>query len=324
MIAEWLLAGELGWEAPQGCPDAAFVRERLQAYVGDDAGPFTASVRVERVGEEHAASVEVVAEAGSNTRTLRAVDCTTLADAVALVIAVDVDVLAVASNPGVRAVTETPPPEPEPTPEPRLPLPEAVAPEVVAPRPSVASPPTSSRVALPRDLGFGVRFDVGFGLRALPRINLLAGLTAAIRWKRWRWEVGAAHHFAQPARLAAPDDDAGADVSLWAGTFRTRFVPARPPVEFPISIGIELGDMIGDGVGVSKSKVRHGLWGAGLLGAGLVFVPHPRVGLWLDPSLVLAFARPGFGVATPSGDRLAYQPGVAGFRATFGLEVRFP
>jgi hypothetical protein len=47
------------------------------------------------------------------------------------------------------------------------------------------------------------------------------------------------------------------------------------------------------------------------------------VALWLDPTLVLAFARPGFAVAVPNREALlAHQPTIAGFRATLGVEVR--
>jgi hypothetical protein len=322
VLGSVLARGDLRWEAPASCPDAAFVDARLQSYLGDDV-EFTATARVVELADGHEATVEVAAAGGTNTRTLRGTDCTTVADAVALVIAVDVDVLAVANHAGVRIVLEgelPEPPEPPPTiPEPSPPAEAVPPPEPMQPRvaSSTASPPPQSN-----DLGFALRLDAGLGVGALPQANFVAGLTAAIRWRRWRWELSGAHHFERPARLEPPNEGAGANVWLWAGSVRARFVPSVKSVEFPLGLGVELGDMIGDGAGVMNSQRRHGLWGAGLLGAALVVVPHPRIGLWLDPALVLAFARPGFGVGTLQGRQVAHQPGVPGFRATLGLEVR--
>ena len=140
---------------------------------------------------------------------------------------------------------------------------------------------------------------------------------------RVRGEVHASHHVQRPVRLAAPNDAAGADVSLWAAGLRVRWVPRVSKVEFPIGAGVELGDMIASGEGVANPRDRHGFWGAGLVGAAVAVVPHPRLALWLDPTVVLAFARPRFAVAVPGQDAiLVHRPPIAGFRATLGLEVR--
>jgi hypothetical protein len=92
----------LEWQAPAACPDGAAVRARVVDLVGADAADqamLTARVAVRSQAAGWAMTLVLVREGGEDRRTLADRDCSALAEAAALVIAVAIDPQAVAGGP---------------------------------------------------------------------------------------------------------------------------------------------------------------------------------------------------------------------------------
>jgi len=92
----------LEWQAPAACPDGEAVRARVVDLVGADAASragLTAQAAVRSQAGGWAMTLVLVREGGQDRRTLADRDCSALAEAAALVIAVAIDPQAVAGGP---------------------------------------------------------------------------------------------------------------------------------------------------------------------------------------------------------------------------------
>lgn len=269
----------------------------------------------------YAAALVLERDGIRSTRELVGEACDVLADAVAVVVAIEGDG-ATAAGPDAAL--------PEPT------APDAAVPEPAAPRTSttttVAPPPASveasrdpspgpSRRAWPR---VAVRAAGGIDGRGAPGITGVLALGTGIRWPRWHLDLELAHAFARTRRLAAPVDDVGARVGLWSAALGGAFVPSRGRVGVPLSLRLELGDAVASGFGDASSRRAHALWLATRLGVGLRIELGARVTLGVDPSMALAWVRPRFAARIPEGDRTVARAARIGWRAVAGVEVHFP
>lgn len=82
---------ELAWSAPDECPSSAELTSRVSRLLGDTmSSKITATTNVMRTAGVYRARLRVTTSAGSGERTLENADCDTLADSVALVIALSV------------------------------------------------------------------------------------------------------------------------------------------------------------------------------------------------------------------------------------------
>ncbi|HWB75877.1 MAG TPA: hypothetical protein VG755_13005 [Nannocystaceae bacterium] len=322
---------ELQWRAPQGCPEQAHVAARVDALLGpvdpqDDAAIATVDVAAEADGR-FTALVRVGGAAGGAARSIAGSSCATLADAVALVIAVHVDALAVgdATELEVKLHDEVVVPEASSDAasgsERASGSDDARGVARASVEPVDAPPPRPRRFALRGAL----RVGGGASFLALPGVVApLLDVGAALHVGRARVQLDVGWQLARPARLNPPNEGAGADIGLVAVALRGGWAPRFRTVEIPVLGGVEIGDMTARGVGLSGSSTEHGPWVALLAGAGVAWTPLPAFALVLDPALVVGVGRQRFGARNGGGIEPLYRPRTVGARLQLALEVRFP
>lgn len=319
---------ELQWHAPATCPDGAHVAARIDALLGSSDAQAPATIAVVDVSEtagRFSALVRLGGAAGSTTRTIDGAACATVADAVALVVAVHVDVLAVGDATELDAARAPDVPEPRGTtprgdPAPRDPAITTPRVRPAAPARPAATPPR----ARPAIRG-ALRVGGAASFRALPGIAApVVGLGGALLIGRARVQLDLGWQLERTHRLPAPDDEAGTDIGLLAATLRGGWVPRVRTVEFPLLAGVELGDMTARGFGLSGARRQHGAWVAALVGAGVAWVPLRSFALVLDPAVVFGLARQRFGVGDGGTVREVYRAKAVGARIGIAIEVRLP
>ncbi len=332
---------EFRWDAPaQGCPSEAEVLAELERLLGKplaqlDQARLSAIARV-RLEAEGGWDLRLWTVSATDTRQRSMVgeDCEVLADAAALLaaMAIDPNVLARMQTSDAALVqaeqaedVEQPEPEPQPQPEPESePEPEP-EPELFAVPPPIAAPKHRFRPTL------GLRAQGGVSLGDLPDVGPILRLALALQW--WpkpderphgpgvRIEVEGHYAFVRKARLAESPGQ-GADLQHAFAVIRGCPVLRHRPskLEFPICAGIEVGALIGEGVGfptVAKGSIP---WVALDLAPGVVWAPIPNFALGLTAEPWIALSRPAFRV---EGFGAIWRPGLIGFRALGGFEVRF-
>ncbi|MCR9162914.1 MAG: hypothetical protein ACE37F_14445 [Nannocystaceae bacterium] len=306
---------ELTWTGARGCPDAADVERRVAERLRGREGPVRASVVVAVVsgtGGGYALSLDVTLPGESVHRELEAAECGVLVDATAIVVGIAVEPQISAQ--ALRTATLTPSvPEPAVVPDvavERAPLERAATPE---PEPEPVPEPVRRRVG-------GVVSLRGAGvLGVLPGVAGSAGLRVGVRGRRWRAELGGDRTFAVRHAFAG-EPSVGAEFSMWSGAVRGCGVLGKNALEFPLCAGVDAGLMRADGFGgdINRSVVEP--WAAAVVAPGLVWMPHPNVGLGVALDAFVGLARPSFsGEARP----LLHRAFPVGLRLAGGLEVRF-
>lgn len=290
------------WQAPASCPDAASVRERIEARLGrtlDEADDV--AIEVARAGKRYVAHVDLGAMTVANdVRTVSSARCDELADAVAVIVA--------------RAAGER-----------RL-----HAEKHIAPRPAIASlvmrdaddaAPAVVAIAeppRPRVWSLDVRLSGVSGIGVIPKVGLGGELALTLRRKtalaelaETRWVMSAAQiHTGAPARV---------DVGLQATALRLGW---RSPV-MPLRAwaSVEGGSMYGTGVQLDNSQLGSGRWLAAGSGFGVAWPISRWVRLVGTTEIMIAIERVKFSL----GDGMTvYAPSAASARATCGLEIGLP
>jgi hypothetical protein len=304
---------QLRWEAPEGCPDQGDALERVTRFLGRPPGQaddphVRATVRIAERKGLFVAELDLADDDGQ--RRLEAERCEVVADAAAYVVATMIDPMVELpmpeADPGAAADTA---PVAEPAPPPGR------EPAVVRERRASPTPRDADR----RRIRGALRVGPAIGVGPLPSVAPGIGGGAALLLHRLRIELLAAHWFARPARLA-DRLGVGGDIDLTTGAVRVCPVAMLRPVEIPLCAGFELGSMHGRGVGISDPAEARLLWAAFSAGAGLVWMPAQRVGLWLDTALVVPVSRPVFSAENVG---RVHQPAAAAFSGMMGVEVRF-
>jgi hypothetical protein len=279
----------VSWRAPASCPNEAAVRNAVRQWLEASAGPvdFRAIHVVARVtpsAEGFALDLSFETKSGRGHETLVAVRCETLADIVALKVALAADPV------GTIEASETP------------------------------EEPKRLRKRPPEPTRYGVRVGVGAGFGPLPGVGPAGSLTASVMWRHARLELGGGYWFPKSARYEALPD-VGADFSLFAATFRVCAAPKLGQVEFPTCAGLEAGDMRGTGFGVANVESADRPWIAAVLGPALAIPLSEQLFLWLEGDALLGILRPqGYGVRNLG---TLYRPEIGAARLWGGFEVRF-
>lgn len=330
----------LGWQAPRECPDRAVLRERVHALVPGlldrrDGPGSRVDVEVRAGDEGYDATVIVRNSDGEIHRSFAALDCETIVDAAALILAVALDPVGVSeglarsassSEAKVRAI--------EPEPEPIEPGPEPDGPESIEPiEPDPDPEPIETdsnklhltvddrdtpRNAPPRQRpDFGVRLLGGGGYGPTNTGYPTIAGTLALIGPRWRAELGAL--WAIP-RVVRVDAELGGRFDSWAVLGRGCFAPKLRRLELPSCAGVELGSVRGAGLDtLPTSSSASFLWIAIAAAQGLWFAPIDRVAIGLELDLAVPLNRGEFGIDATEVQRTA----LLTVRGLAGLELRW-
>ncbi|MCA9708812.1 MAG: hypothetical protein KDK70_23400 [Myxococcales bacterium] len=327
----------LSWVVPAACPDRAALESRLSSLLGPEglSTPMTVSATVTEADEGFDAVVEF--DDPPTLRALHAQSCGHLTDAIALLIAVHIDVVAVA-----EVTLTTVPPAPDGPPAPVEPLPVAPAlprssssepapselarPEPAPPR-RVTTPLHASsdreteapRRSRPRpDALLGVEGAIGSGP---PRqLDGRLALTSAVEWPRAR--VEGRIEYGPPRTVAYPTDGVegsfqriGSSVlacrSLWEGRFVIHGCA-----------GLSAHAIRGEGrSGLPAPTAGWAPWIAPTVAGRLAFWSRGRLGALVGVEGAYAVVRPRFTSGEPTVPDLRTAPGAVW--VTLGLELRF-
>jgi hypothetical protein len=304
-----------------GCIDTAGLQARADALLGPDVAPPPTRVdlHVQR-GPDEAWMVRLRIDAAGEVaeRSLSGRDCTTLDHAIALVIAVHVDPLSVATRLPAHdepSAEVDPPVIVEP---PSLEPPIAETPAAEA-RPAVREPtprrPTRREPLAPGvSLGAAVMAELG----VLPRAAAAFELGVGLRWPRALVELGA---IASVGPSATASDAPGVEGTfrLVAAVLRGCGVLGRARVEAAICGGLEAGDLWARSDGVDFPNTVHSPWLAATLGVRPRVLVHPRVSVGASVDLLVPLRRPVFVVDE---ELEVYEVGPIAARFGVSLELR--
>ncbi len=294
------------WHAPAECPDDTAVEARIGAMLG--ATP-TASERAtaEVVGDHEGWTVELATyiDGAMQTRSLRADDCTVLAEAVAVVVAVALDPVAVATSEARDDGPHVPEPVAEAAPSSTAAIDRA---------PVVAS---TTRAPHRRSWWFGMRVAGGYGIGTAPGGTGLVGLALFAQTGRARIEVEGRWY--GPREIV--DDGAGARTQLGTAAALGCVELGRAVVTAPVCLGFEAGALRARGVEVLDPQTVNFPWAAPVARAALAARVHARVRMWLALEGAVLVVRPQLQQGFEAPQVLWQAPPVAA-RVMLGVEVR--
>lgn len=318
MLAATLAAPlELGWRAPEPCPDVTGARATIDAlldgHAPDPARRVTADVVIEADAAGFLARVRITDGDALGEREVVAPTCEEVADASALIVAMAIDPRlggSDASSPDVPQTLDTAVPLPD------VPTTTGERPAVVAATPRIADDPPAVRPARPRLRGL-VRASAGVGVGTVATATGVVAIGLGVAGPRWRAELDA--DVWTPRRRV--DAAIGVQVTGWSVGVRGCGSPLARRLEIPLCVGARAGAAHGLGRGDLVPHRQIAPWLSGTLGAGLWGWITPRFALALDVDAVIALTRPAF-VVQPSGFVVRAPP--AGVRAVFGPVLRWP
>ena len=334
-IIAWLAvtdAPTIDWQAPAQCPDAAQVTamttDLLRAQAGERV-QLAVHATVIHVAGRFELALELRSPYGQQQRALAADDCLLLARAVALLVAVHLDPLAVSRT--LAPASASPPPGlvvPPPPPPPAI----AAPPEILAVSPVVVDANPRSRLsartgerpiaASTSERGGHLRLEGGLGYGVAPAVVGELGLLGGVRGPGWRVEAGLT---TAPGREVLTADGAlGGRMHRVNGVLRgcaVWRVPAnRDALTVLACLGGEVGALGAVGTrGVRSPRPGWSPWAAVQVGPAVRVRLVGPLGLWLGVEAVLALTRPTFVV----GSHTVFPVGPASVRATLGLDLQF-
>lgn len=308
------------WDGPPACVDAAGLGTRIHALVGPTtprpaaalvlgAEPWAGGWRVTLVLEPPGAAEAL-------RRTLEGRDCATLTEAVALVVAVHLDAVAVAGVLMAEPLVEPPAParpvepakaEPGPSAQERT-TPASAPVTLAAPRSSRPRPRALASVAVAGELG------------VLPRGAAAFELAGGVGWSRARLELGGVASVG-PGVASERLPTVGGRFGLLTGVVRGCGVAWRSRVALPLCGGLELGDLRATGTGLQRPATVNALWVAAVASARPQWAPWPRLAVGALLDLVVPLRRHRF--ATPEAG-LVHAVDPVAVRLGLRVELRLP
>lgn len=307
----------LRWHAPAGCPDGEQAQDLVERLMPAPGVKVQATVTIDAIAGEFEGRLDLQVESSRTTRSLRAEDCMVLSSAMAVVIAVSLDPVAVAGGAPTSAV-----PEPEPvaptTVGPTPPRPPAVEPslqrETVLSNTAAAGPRT-----LRGGLEAGARLGAGVGGLLLPAAGV--GVSFAPFVGTSRLHVKAVAQYWAPRRISFdPSRDAHGELQLLTGGVRVCPQLGGPSVRFPLCAGADAGAILGRGTGrdLAIPRSARSPWVGAVLEPGVVVGVTSRVSVWLAVEGVVSLYRPRFAV---EGAPRAFTAGAGALRGLMGVQV---
>jgi hypothetical protein len=284
----------LTWRAPDGCPDLAGLRARVEQRLERSLDEVTVPIEVDvaRASGRYVARVDLRAVTVANdVRTLTSRHCDDLADAVAVIVArVAGDAIA-RRRIAIRDNAEAPS-------------------EVI-----LHAPPPPPPLPAPRTWAIGARISGVSGIGVIPKVGLAAELAITLRHNDTlaelagtRWVASAAQfHDGAPAKV---------DVDLDVAAVRYGWRPARLPLRAWASV--ELGEMAGNNIRLPSEQLESGRWVAAGGGFGIAWQMNNWARLLGFTETMVALDRVRF---TLGDGIIVYAPSPMSFRASVGLEL---
>lgn len=318
------------WQTEPACVQAQAVPARVAGLLGGRPVPPDArlTLAAEQRGDTWRIAVELEQAAGTLRRTLEGRNCVTLTEAVALVVAVRLDAVAVAEAIEREALGE-PPRVPEPNARESAPPSEPARSEPArasdrpaadpTPRPPGPSAPSALELSRSRPRAL-LSAAAAFELGALPRGAAAFELAGGVGWSRARVELGALTSMGPDGvgdRLAT----VGGRFRLFTGLLRGCGGPGRARIELPLCGGVELGDLRASGTGLRRPSTIDALWLAAVVSARPQWVPTPRLAVGGLLDLVVPLRRHRF--ATPEAG-LVHEVAAVAVRLGLRVELRLP
>jgi hypothetical protein len=341
----------LRWAAspPAECPSSAAIDRRVDALLG---GPLaergrdlaaTASLAPADDGG-WILDLEIRRDGHGERRELRSDDCSALADALALVLAVLADPLETSRGLGLDARFGG---AAEPPAEPPILRPSPLPAGASAPTTGVGTGGTSSsqpapnqpRGAAPRrvaassalapaprrtPLRWSARIAGGPELGALPAVS--GGLAAAITVRRARFQGELTGLFLFP-RTAPIAEVAGAEVwsRLGVAGLRGCGLAIDRALAVPLCVGVEAGAVEGEGRGVAAASHQRRPWLAAVVAPSLRWSFAERLALFVGVEVAAPLLAASFVVVTADPDApdiVAHRPAPVSGRLLVGFEAR--
>jgi hypothetical protein len=301
---------ELDWDAPEGCPNAAFVMHRVEqilrappTVVG--GGSVKGSIR--KTGGTHfELTLTIHTGEVEDVRAIQATSCSALAEAGAVAISLSID-----------PAKEVPSPQ---APTPARPPIAAVAPRSTparAPMPTErhAPAPAKPRVAL----ALGTAIESG----TLPQVG--AGLCASSALDLGGLRVGALGAFSfRQHPVFDTATSAGASFDTFNVGFFGSYIVAFGRLAFGPAANIELTYMRVEGSRVRSPRASSTVWPTGVLGgrAELDIFPHLRAFGRVDALVPLD--APTVILGGQGARQHLYEPEPVALRFSFGAEIVLP
>lgn len=322
---------ELRWQTEPACVEAEGLPGRVTSLLGRAPPEARLALAAEPVGEGWRVALELASAGPAVRRTLEGRDCATLTDAVALVVAVQLDPLAVA---GASTGDFESSPVVEREPEPRLPpLPridpppstEAVGePEASAERRierSRASGPSATDRPPSRPRPHAVLAAAMMGeLGVLPRGAGAFELSGGVGGRRARLELSGLASVG-PGGVSERLPAVGGRFGLFTGGVRGCGVPRRDRMALPLCGGVEVGDLRGSGIGLLHPRTVNALWVAAVASARPQWVPTSRLSVGARLDLVAPLRRHRFAIAEAG---LVHAVDPVAVRVGLSVELRLP
>jgi hypothetical protein len=281
----------LQWSAPPECPTAENVREAIDRNLSRaEFGPALSSVVVEgSIADEPDGwrlHVSVALPSGSVERDVTSSDCTELAAAAGLIIAVALDPLRVVDTVEERVARAAVVARPTPIEPPREP--EERPPNLIATEPPAAPP---VRVI---DIDLRAAAVAEFGSLSVLRGGV--GIGVGVVGPRYRVDLAAQYWAPRGVRPFAAEPDAGVAVQQAGLGLRGCLTPRFGPVELSSCLGFEAGASWGRGIGIGRTRTTALPWAAAVLGPELSWTSRRRVGVFAGADAMLWVVRPRFHV----------------------------
>jgi hypothetical protein len=292
----------LEWRAPSGCPDEAWARAAIDAYLGprkvDAFKPIAVRVAIASVPGGRWRAELSMSGGASGDRVFEGASCARVGDAAVLIVALMLD--------PVEVVTQIDSPRAE------------------APRATGGSAPEGRRAAEGRppsriELAVQATGDVG----SLPAPSVGFGLAGGVRVGR---ALVAADIVAWVPRRAigGPTVASGGEIGLYTASLRGCLRVAGgldSGLALEPCMRAEGGLAVGRGFGIAEPATARSPWGAAFAGLTVRQVSSESLGAWLSVEAGVPFVRPHY-VIEEFGT--VFQAGPVLARVSFGLAWSFP
>lgn len=274
-------ATRLQWSAPPSCPDRAQAQRWVEEALAGREATVDAAVTLAPTGAGWVARLDT----GGPPRTLEDPDCEALAQAVALVLAVD----AVAAE-QAPAVPE--PPLPEPTQSPARQEPTTPSQRQPVEPARVPPPVTDSRPPIGLQHRVGILGGVAWG--PVPAAAGAVGLRYRLGVNRW--ELGVDGLYQPPRTLRYPDGVAGGVFQSASASASGCAILGPVRVRVPLCLGAEAGVVIAEGVDAFETRLASEPWVSTRLEAGVRGQITQRLELGFEAQGGLVHLRPAFNI----------------------------